>query len=177
MYFTPQMNFQQPFYLYGDGSYFPYPYPGMFYGGIQGLNPMTYYFGQPMPEVPRESMDVSLANIYTRGIVNHVIGAFFIQEEQEKEKEKELLEKKNLEKNEEEEKKLIQEEKGIKLDENEEMKPDANDENKEEVKTEIKQEEKADDEGKAEDKPAVEPDKEVKKEEPQIVVKDDVKVE
>ncbi len=74
--YIPQMqpiNNQNP-NIINDYPYFSYQFP--IYGFQQIVTP--YYM-----EVPR-SLQENLQDIYQRGIVNNIIGAFFIQENQEK---------------------------------------------------------------------------------------------
>ena len=74
--YIPQMqpiNNQNP-NIMNDYPYFSYQFP--IYGFQQIVTP--YYM-----EVPR-SLQENLQDIYQRGIVNNIIGAFFIQENQEK---------------------------------------------------------------------------------------------
>ena len=87
-----QLNYQQIGFLDNscpNGYYYPPPYqipPGM-----MGVGPMTYYPSYLIDQP--KNLKTYLENICNRGIVNNIIGAYYIKECQEKQK---VLEQKTV---------------------------------------------------------------------------------
>lgn len=71
---------------YQNGYYYPFQIPPGMTGmtGMMGVNPMAYYPQYIMEQ--QKDLKTYLDNIYERGVVNNIIGAFYIKECQERQK-------------------------------------------------------------------------------------------
>ena len=88
-----QLNYPQIGFIDGNcqnGYYYPPP-PYQIPPGMMGVGPMTYYPSYFI-EQPK-NLKTYLDNIYNRGVVNNIIGAFYIKDCQEKQK---ILEQKKV---------------------------------------------------------------------------------
>ena len=88
-----QLNYQQIGFIDGNcpnGYYYPPP-PYQIPPGMMGVGPMTYY--PPYVIDQPKNLKSYLDNICNRGVVNNIIGAFYIKECQEKQK---ILEQKKV---------------------------------------------------------------------------------